>query len=151
MVIGGHSVHDLKRVFWSIGNPDVDTLSVIDAWLHDGDEAKFTAALRLIGSGPEDLVFQFPYFAVHVLRAASEFGDDVVQQAIAALATEIIHRSWTGGLAEAPPEMVQLHNRADRLARAMAGVPEGAKVFRAVAEGLRRQIDDWKKETDEES
>ena len=148
MVIEGHDAHELTRVFWSIGALDVDTLSVIDVWLRCGDQAKFEAVLRLIRSGPEDLAFLFPYFAVHVLRCASEFGDDMIQEAIDSLVAKTLDRSWMGEAAAPPPAMTQLLGRATHLVEALAGVAEGVRLFSAVAESVRKQIQWWKEGSD---
>ncbi len=148
MVIEGHSAYDLARVFWSIGSLDAETLSAIDAWLHCGDQAKCDAILRLIRSGPEDLAILFPYFAVHVLRCAAEFGEDMVQEAIEGLVAKTLDRYWMGESGEPPPAMKQLLERATRLLEAMAGVDEGVMLFSAMAKGLRRQAEGWKEGVD---
>jgi hypothetical protein len=95
-------VHDLVELFWSMGDSDSETLAVLDAWLHPPDETRFREVLRLIAAGPEDLLFKFPYFAVHVSHSAAEFGEEVVQEAIGGFVARSRHRAWNGTPSEPP-------------------------------------------------
>jgi hypothetical protein len=139
-----HSVHDLAELFWSIGSLDSETLAVLDAWLHSGDETRFREVLRLIVAGPEDLVFKFPFFAIHVVHSAAEFGDGIRQKAFGGFISRTQRRTWDGTPSKAPAKMVELRDSAAELAHKMANVPEGARLFSSLAEVLSRDITSWR-------
>ncbi len=143
LVMKDCSVHDLTELFWSMGTLDIETLSVMDAWLHSGDEKTFHAILRLIRVAPNDLPFSFPYFALHVLQRASELGDETVQEAVGDFVARTRSRSWEGTSSGPPAEMLQLRDSAGELAQRMARVPEGVRLFSAMAKALSSDIDSW--------
>jgi hypothetical protein len=143
LVKGSHSAHNLTDFFWSVGQLDLITLSIIDVWLHSGDQAKFAAILHLIRAAPCKLPFSFPYFALHVLWCASEFGDTVVKGAMGDLLAGARNQTWLGGDSAAPSEMVLLRDEASRLAQMTACIPEGSRLFSAIAAALSRDIDSW--------
>jgi Domain of unknown function (DUF4062) len=149
LVMKDHSAHDLTQLFWSMGALDAKTLAVMDAWLHSGDEAKVTAILHLVRAAPHDLPFSFPYFALHLLHCASEFGDEAVQEAIDDLVLRTRSRSWLGAPSEPPPDMLQLRDMANQLAQRASGIPEGLSLFSVIAEAFNRDINSWRQSGEE--
>ncbi len=149
LVMKDHSAFDVTELFWSMGSLDVETLSVMDAWLHSGDEERFAAILRLIRLAPHNLPFAFPYFALHVLHCASDYGSETLQEAIDDLVARTRSRSWSSRPPEPPVEMLQLRDAASQLAQRMAGIPEGIRLFSMMAETLDADINSWKQRYEE--
>jgi hypothetical protein len=62
-------------LFWSAGTIDTQTLSVLDEWIHSGDEEKLNGILKLLTEGPP-IVSAKPLFAVHLVEEFARVGKE---------------------------------------------------------------------------
>lgn len=133
----------LAELFWSMGDLNIETLSVMDEWLHAGDRPKVSAVLRLICSAPKTLAFAYPYFALHVVDAASEIGGDLAQEAIDAFVIHPKTREWQGTPAQPPEAMLRLRDTAGEMAEKTRDIPFGTKLFSAITRAVDQEIREW--------
>ena len=133
----------LAELFWSMGDLNIETLSVMDEWLHAGDRPKVSAVLLLICSAPKTLAFAYPYFALHVVDAASEIGGDLAQEAIDAFVIHPKTREWQGTPAQPPEAMLRLRDTAGEMAEKTRDIPFGTKLFSAITRAVDQEIREW--------
>jgi hypothetical protein len=142
-IAGRYPRYRLTELFWSMGELNIETLGVLDEWLHSGDRPKVSTILRLIGGAPKNLAFAFPYFALHVIDSAAEIGGDLAQEAIWAFVSHARTGEWLGTPAQPPEAMLRLRDMAVGMADKTKHIPSGATLFSAIARAVDQEIRDW--------
>lgn len=123
-----------------MGDLNIETLGVLDDWLHSGDRTKVSIVLRLIGGAPKNLAFAFPYFALHAVDAATDIGGDLAQKAIWAFVDHVRTEERLGTPAQPPEAMLRLRDLAVEMSKKTKNIPPGAKLFSAIADAVDQEI-----------
>ena len=143
LVNSKHSQYRLAHLFWSMGDLDIETLSVVDEWLHSGDRHKVAGVLQLIGQGPKNLALTLPYFALHVIDSATSIRPDLGEEATRILVAHVTD-GGVGKAGDPPAEMLALREKAVMMAEQVKNIPPGMQLFSQIACSIDQRIRSWR-------
>lgn len=111
-----------SELFWQIANGKrAMGLSVLDAWIHDGDEQHVWVLGALLRSAPRSLIFEHPLFVAHALEAAGRFdeSDEGETSGYRYVWAMLQQTAWGHGLDQ--EQFAQVHRSAEEVAERWVG------------------------------